>query len=1001
MAPRSWATTEQIAWLQTWMAEFIRRQAEHKLHLFWPAMLEAWVRKWPEHAALGLPLPSDATARALTADELATVGAAIKERKNKLENWFRNQRNKVNRVNGGGPTAASGSTAARIQTMFSFAAPKKHRVHQPVEIFQRRNPQFVKLALTDAGYDALTSEPDEADDFTDESTGTPEALKKSLRSQRMRLRTRVVSALWQDVNDEEKAAVMAEVEKEKAALRKEEEEAENRAERTAAEYQDGIDALDSVFTDVHKAAYKAAGWVGMTIVGGPNPRMDGEMSLKIICFGETPSGNDFEQCCVNFEDDVVKPFEGFVQMCFTAQQCASRSMPTNTATTDAPRLTRIAAIPVAVAAPAAKKSKKRKSKKSPAVVEETPAPPSPSSTSEEMSIDTENLGRLYTFSPEPAANDSSTSADDMDVDGLSADDFFGPSPAGFVDPAASFDTESSPISRGPALCEAEEFLATLGKQVDAPDPRWPAGMTAPLSPEAAAAIAQTERGGMPAGATMAIDPVLEAMTVAPSAGPMSSRPRPRPAYKSATAPPATSPVATVNVDGFNFPLSAPLPATNATPTPSLFKRPSVLFEAFRSVRGSTAASTPSTPRRSSSLTPASTTTAPKGPSKSALFLTSLLGQMNADSPTASTSSTAPTSTAPTSTTPTSTAPTVTASTVVTTASPPIVTSTAANVVTSTAPIITSPLAGPKPFVAPETRPATNLSVAAPKKAPAGGDKLNVVVPSAPTITTPVVAPTPFVAPETRPATSLSVAAPKKAPAKGKPTKGKAANGKKVAFTKADERENAAGVAHQTAIATGGRRGRGRPSTNPTRSVVHYDGEAVERAWANANPVASSMRDMGPGLRHDTLDDHFNAALGEVTNAAPAAKPTVIHSIVSANPALTKLIRSREKAMQAREAEHQRKQEAAKVAAARQQQAAKGWIEDNVDGARVVVLTRARKPAKNADGTEVRVAGMRLTAADVRAREADAKMLKALQNGKMAVSGGKRKADTQSTGATKK
>lgn len=124
--------------------------------------------------------------------------------------------------------------------MFSFAAPKKHRVHQPVEIFQRRNPQFVKLALTAAGYDALTGQPDEADDFTDQSTGTPDALKNSLRSQRMRLRTRVVSALWQDVNDEEKAAVMAELETEKVALREEEEAAENRAERTAAEYQEYV-----------------------------------------------------------------------------------------------------------------------------------------------------------------------------------------------------------------------------------------------------------------------------------------------------------------------------------------------------------------------------------------------------------------------------------------------------------------------------------------------------------------------------------------------------------------------------------------------------------------------------------------------------------------------------------------------------------------------------------------------------------------------------------------
>ncbi|KAJ7750624.1 hypothetical protein B0H16DRAFT_1460721 [Mycena metata] len=1055
MAPKSWATTEQTAWLKTWMPDFIRRQAEHKLHLFWPAMIEAWVRKWPEHAALGLPLPSDATARALTADELATVGAAIKERKNKLENWFRNQRNKVNRANGG-PTAAGGSTAARIQTMFNLAAPRRRRIHQPVEIFQRRNPQFVKLALTEAGYDDLANHPDEADDFTDEAAGTPEAQKKSLRSLRMRLRTHVVNALWEDVNDEERAAVMAELEKEKAEAQKEEEErqAQTGAERTAAEYQDGIDALDSVFADVHKAAYKAAGWVGMTIVGGPNPRMDGEMSLKMT--KKIPSA---------------------------AQQCASRSMSTDTATTDVPRLPRVPAPPVAVAAPVAKKCKKRKSKKSPAVVEETsespeetPDSPSSSSMLDDLSTDTGNL-RLDRLFSEPAANDSSIFADDMDVDRSSADDFFEvirtgfaddmdvdrssgddffeASRAGIVDPAASFNsTQDGPVS-GPAVRAAEEFLATLGMHADAPNPRWPAGMTAPLSPEAAAAIAQTERGGMPAGATMAIDPVLEALTVSPIAGPTSSHPRPRPAFKSAlrlppaTSPvaPATSPVATVNVDGFNFPLSAPLPATNATPTPSLFKRPSVLFEAFRGVRGPTAASTPPTPRRSSSFTPAGTTTTPKGPTKSALFLTSLLGEMNSV-PTASTAPTAstvvpistvtvtsavptsltvtsapivtapivttaspptvtPTATSPAvilaPSTPTVTSPAVPASSVTSrdippTASTPIVTSSAANVVTST-PTITSPL-GPKAFVAPETRPATSLSVAAPKKAPvkgkAAGDKAkhNVVVPT----TAPIVDPTPFVAPETRPATSLSVAAPKKAPAKGNATKGKAANSKKVSFALADERENAAGVAHKTAV----RRGRGRPSTktNPAHAIAQTDGEAVERAWASANPLARST-EMGPGSRRDTLDDHSTAALGEVTNAAPAADLGVIHNIGCADPALTKLIRSREKGMQAREAEHQRKQEAAKVAAARKKQAAKGWIEDNIDGARVVVLTRARKPAKNADGTEVRVAGMRLTAADVRAREAEAKVLKALNNKKTPASGGKRKAETQSTGATKR
>ncbi|KAK7008357.1 hypothetical protein R3P38DRAFT_2551264, partial [Favolaschia claudopus] len=36
-----------------------------------------------------------------------------------------------------------------------------------------------------------------------------------------------------------------------------------------------------------------------------------------------------------------------------------------------------------------------------------------------------------------------------------------------------------------------------------------------------------------------------------------------------------------------------------------------------------------------------------------------------------------------------------------------------------------------------------------------------------------------------------------------------------------------------------------------------DGEAPERGWANANPLATSTKEMGPGARRDTLDDHFN------------------------------------------------------------------------------------------------------------------------------------------------
>ncbi|KAG1765287.1 hypothetical protein EV702DRAFT_1182508 [Suillus placidus] len=40
-------------------------------------------------------------------------------------------------------------------------------------------------------------------------------------------------------------------------------------------------------------------------------------------------------------------------------------------------------------------------------------------------------------------------------------------------------------------------------------------------------------------------------------------------------------------------------------------------------------------------------------------------------------------------------------------------------------------------------------------------------------------------------------------------------------------------------------------------VGRTDGEAPERGWADINPLATSTREMGPGSRRDTIDDHFN------------------------------------------------------------------------------------------------------------------------------------------------
>ncbi|KAJ7086807.1 hypothetical protein B0H15DRAFT_923109 [Mycena belliarum] len=47
------------------------------------------------------------------------------------------------------------------------------------------------------------------------------------------------------------------------------------------------------------------------------------------------------------------------------------------------------------------------------------------------------------------------------------------------------------------------------------------------------------------------------------------------------------------------------------------------------------------------------------------------------------------------------------------------------------------------------------------------------------------------------------------------------------------------------------------SLNYILGSARTDGEGIERPWANIGPVATSTREMGPGSRLDTLDDHWS------------------------------------------------------------------------------------------------------------------------------------------------
>ncbi|KAJ7242242.1 hypothetical protein C8J57DRAFT_1244120 [Mycena rebaudengoi] len=358
MAPPPWATEEQRVWLDTRMSRYVKLQADGKLSEFWPWVQGQWFNDFPEEAAIGLPPPSPlGDAPALTDVQMGQLGNAIKNRKSKLENWFRNQMNKQRRA---APVRTqSGESIANLL----FKHKKKTRAHRAIELYQMHNKTKIDAALELAGYSAIGG-PDADDNWVDESDGTRLAELKSLQSMRMRVRTRVVKALFDAEPETIRQELEEAAEKGKQERLEEVQEEGEEEESTPKSYLQSIDELADVYSKVHQATLKKAGWVTVTIIGGPNPRFNGELSMKVICAGVTAAGNDFETAHSDFEKGVSLPFQQFLRRLFPPDVRRARALDSEEpAESEDEEST----------AEKPKKAKRKKSKKSKCKATETPA----------------------------------------------------------------------------------------------------------------------------------------------------------------------------------------------------------------------------------------------------------------------------------------------------------------------------------------------------------------------------------------------------------------------------------------------------------------------------------------------------------------------------------------------------------------------------------------------------------------------------------------------------
>ncbi|KAJ7699073.1 hypothetical protein B0H17DRAFT_1196647 [Mycena rosella] len=482
MPAKAWTNAAQHAYLELQLPDFIRRQAQKKLHLFWGPMHEGWFARFPEQAELGLPLPSDATAPPLTDPQMAVLGAAIEKRKKQLNSWIRRERLKIR----GGNAGKKNKKSPLAQFLAKKMRPVGRRVHHPVEIFQMRNKGRIRAKLTERGHDSLNEaarraakEGSNDSDDEEETLEEQEAHAKASRSERMRMRTSVVAELWRDASEEERQAVSREIAREKAELdrqrRKEEEESGERSAPTPTEYQGGVDALDELFESVHALSLETSGWVGLSILGGPTPREGGATTVKVICSGETLAGNSFSDACADFEQEIVGRFKVFLDRVFPVSDCLKRAIEQDPVPETQPvELSVDVTVPPPPPLPP-KPKRVRKPKKTgptatpttttaetPASSQATPPPPvsslsaPPSSFSASaFATSAANLGAAsWSILPDASTQDRSQGGIPGSLDSFSAslDAEFGPAfvadlNAGVFDPASMFE-EEDPFSVG-------------------------------------------------------------------------------------------------------------------------------------------------------------------------------------------------------------------------------------------------------------------------------------------------------------------------------------------------------------------------------------------------------------------------------------------------------------------------------------------------------------------------------------------------------------------------
>ncbi|KAJ7725126.1 hypothetical protein B0H14DRAFT_2641377 [Mycena olivaceomarginata] len=277
---------DQIEYLESHLEEFLEKKP--RLGKSWTKVEKGWFLKWSVEDDLGLPaIDTHIEESELSEEQQTAVGLAQEKVKKTIHNWFKNRGQKEKKLlNPGTSNSVAEST---LKDLVDKLGRSKTRIKHREELFQTRNKEAIQEALSEEGFQEAMGVSDEEETPEERSERVAEGRRKQ-----MRMRRRVVSKLFENATEEERAAVETEYEQQKSGG------ALPMKSQTPEELQRGLNQLGPVLQTFHQVVERMTGWVGSTVLTGPTPNNDGKIAT---------TRQNFDQAHPQFHEQIIRPLQ--------------------------------------------------------------------------------------------------------------------------------------------------------------------------------------------------------------------------------------------------------------------------------------------------------------------------------------------------------------------------------------------------------------------------------------------------------------------------------------------------------------------------------------------------------------------------------------------------------------------------------------------------------------------------------------------------------------------